>query len=93
MVSYIERCRSCGALIMFAKTVKGKFMPVNDRKVCFMPSKDGKGLFITEDGEALHGTEINERDDDADLRFEELKTGYISHFATCPNAEKWRKKK
>lgn len=56
-------CRSCGADIVWMKTVNGKSIPV--------------------DAETVHdsGAEL------FDSNF------HVSHFATCPDADKFRKKK
>jgi hypothetical protein len=57
-----DKCRSCGAEIVWLKTINGKNMPVDAETF--------------EDGDEL---------------FEPKR--HTSHFATCPDAEKFRRKK
>lgn len=56
-------CLSCGAEIVWLKTIAGRSIPCNAKKVAIV-SDAGKVLF-----------------------------GRVSHFATCKDAESWRKKK
>lgn len=46
---------------------------------------DGKDVLVTDDGEIIHGTF-------ADYEHGANASGYISHFATCPNANQHRKR-
>ena len=58
----MSTCKSCGAEIIWIKTLGGNAMPCNlDKKTV-----------VTEGGQVV--------------------TGRTSHFATCPEANKWRKK-
>lgn len=67
-----QKCRSCGADIIWALSDHGKRMPVNAEMA------SGSGFVLEGDpprarlsvGEAVH----------------------LSHFATCPQAGKWRKR-
>ena len=80
------KCRGCGAQIMFIKTAKGKTMPVDTNSVMFVPDLNGKNLYVRPDGDVLRGCEAREEDKDKHI-------GYISHFATCPKADDFRKTK
>ena len=77
-------CKSCGAPIRWIKTVSGKSMPVDAQEVFFKAG--GKELFVTSSGAVIHGTR-DEENPGTNTRI-----GYISHFATCPNANKHRKR-
>lgn len=77
-------CRACGAPLRFIKTTKGKTMPVDAAPVKFVPQTYAKEIFVTEDGMLLHGVRPAPSDRD-------VHDGYISHFATCPAAERFRK--
>ena len=77
-------CRACGAEIGFIKTKAGKTMPVDAKGVPFIQVPAGKELFVLEDGTTEHGFRAL-----PDSQF--VKTGYVSHFATCPEADKFRK--
>lgn len=79
-------CRACGARIMFLKTAAGKTMPVDEEGTFFLEVKDGPELFVLGDGTTARGQRVSPAQrEDAD-RF-----GYISHFATCPKADQFRK--
>jgi hypothetical protein len=75
-------CRSCGARIQWVETVAGRRMPLDvgaasDGNVIF--SSEGKALVLSQDAAA------QARQTGA-TRF------FRSHFATCPDREKWRRK-
>jgi hypothetical protein len=78
-------CRSCGAEIKWARTEKnGKPIPVDPE-----PVEGGNlELHADDDGElvarALCGQEQT-------LPGMDLPDRYVSHFATCPNADQHRK--
>lgn len=78
----MAKCRSCGKEIKWLKTISGKNMPVDIEPVHFL--EGGKGLYVTDDGAVIHGTECPKEQTGS-------KKGYVSHFATCPNADAHRK--
>lgn len=68
-----EACRSCGAPIIWMKSVRGKWIPLNHPKVAL----DKPGKLYNDFGELIdHEPEVE---------------GWLTHFATCPQATKWRK--
>jgi hypothetical protein len=69
----MSQCKSCGAEIIWAKTVKEKSIPLNDP-----PEKRFMLVRITnvQEGNYLEARMVDT---------------YISHFATCPDADKHRK--
>ena len=77
-------CRGCGKEIAFIKTVKGKTMPVNPESVYFIPA-GGPNTYVMEDGTIKRGREPAFADKNTQI-------GYISHFATCTEADKFRKR-
>ena len=78
------RCRSCGAKIRFIKMKSGKSMPVNEKIVNYKTDPHGKERIVTPGGDVVACvTGIN-----AD---EATGFGYVSHFATCPNARNHRR--
>lgn len=79
------KCRACGADIMFIKTVAGRTMPVNAKSVRFAKGS-GTEVFVLPNGEIVHGTSLQEGQADPNEMI-----GYTSHFATCPQAYKFRK--
>lgn len=78
------KCRGCGADIMFIKTRNGKTMPVDAQSMYFVPDLNGKALYVLPDGTVAHGVPGTPEDPDRHI-------GYISHFATCPAADSFRK--
>lgn len=59
-------------------------MPVDAEKLFFYAG-DGKDLFVTDGGAVIHGRRVPFQDGAA-------RSGYISHFATCPNADQHRRR-
>lgn len=80
----MSRCKSCGAEIIWIKTFSGKSMPCDPENIPFYAG-EGKELFVTAGGAVVHGTR-------AYAESELTHTGYISHFATCPNANEHRRR-
>lgn len=75
----LSRCRSCGRPIIWAATEKGKAMPVNPEAA--EPPFTGN-IFLSHLNGKLTAKVVPPQ---AGLR--------TSHFATCPAAPKWRKRK
>ena len=73
----VHACRSCGAPIMWAMTGRGKTMPVDAA-----PS-DGGNVTLTLDGGTLRAVVSA---GDAGL-------AHLSHFVSCPKAEKHRRRR
>ena len=73
----ISRCTSCGASILWAETVNGKAMPLDE-----MPDPDGKFA-------------LDEADEPPIATYKHTNPGgaerFTSHFATCPDAAKFRR--
>lgn len=79
----MTKCRSCGAEIKFIKLKKsGKWNPVDTVKHTIIKG-EGHEVIITDDGEVATGR-FASREEGANA------SGYISHFATCPNANAHR---
>ena len=77
-------CRACHAPIGFIKTTAGKTVPVDAECLNFLPNEKGPLLFVMVDGSTKRGYKVNKEQDGSEF-------GYISHFATCPEADKFRK--
>lgn len=78
----MSKCKSCGAEIMWIQTVNGKPMPCDPKPIPFVEDKTGSLTLVTKDGRVVRAK--------ADASSDEF--GYVSHFATCPNANQHRKK-
>jgi hypothetical protein len=77
------RCRSCGAPVIWAVSAYGRKLPVDAH-----PAEAGQWWLTTDDPRA---TVPNFRR--VDLYTPAAAPRYTSHFATCPQADKWRKGK
>lgn len=84
----MPQCRGCGKEILFIKTGNGKTQPVNPEPVYVMLKAGGKP-YITKDGMYIYGTIAGDALDDPDTN---LVKAYESHFATCPEANNFRRK-
>ena len=72
-------CKSCGAVVRWAKTVKGNNIPLD-------PTSTNDGNMILLNGIA-YVVSANYKKEHPDESF------YVTHFATCPNAKRHRKEK
>lgn len=74
-------CRSCNQPIEWIKLESGKFQPVD---LDYLEATDCKtgDVLVTDSGKVLKFTDENKHTG---------MKGRISHFATCPDANKWRK--
>ena len=80
-----ESCRSCGAAIVWIKTPGGKSMPCNAAPVYYIAKpKSGKQRIVTPNGEVI-ACEYTEDPSKA------TGTGFVPHWATCPEAGKFKK--
>lgn len=78
-------CRSCGKQIMWIKTTAGKSMPVDPTVRPYWPADGAAGKIVTSQGEVVSCNFDGPRD--------AVQFGYISHFATCPAADRFRRGK
>lgn len=75
-------CRSCDAPIEWVTLKSGKNHPVDPDYINWMEAKEGDKL-VTDSGDILT---VNNLQNLPNVK------GRISHFATCPQANEWRKK-
>lgn len=81
-----DTCRSCGAPISWAFTLKGKRLPMDPD-----PAENGNVILpIDEDGLPLPAIVFRDAEDAMD-GFPGANR-YLSHFVTCPNAGAHRRK-
>lgn len=73
-------CRGCQKPILWVKTTKGKNMPCDPEIIWFEPA-GGPETFVVPDGIIVRGKK-NPYGSVA---------GYISHFATCPESDRFRR--
>lgn len=74
-------CRSCGQVIDWVKLVSGKSIPVNEEYVNYEDAETGD-ILVTDGGNVIR---VSDKSNYPNIK------GRISHFATCPDADKWRK--
>lgn len=81
-------CAKCRQQILWIKTINGKNTPVNARLITYRVPKEGKGKerIVTPNGETVSAEIVQPGTQDA------TGVGYISHFATCPVANMFRRK-
>lgn len=77
------KCRSCGEEIIWIKMKSGKAMPCDVKPIPYRESFSGGMKLVTPAGDVISGNYDGTSDNFA----------YISHFATCPNADQHRRKK
>ena len=84
----MSKCKSCGAEIIWIKMKSGKSMPCNPRGIHYREQVHGDEecmlTLVTHDGNVVVGQACEENESEL--------VGYVSHFATCPNANKHRKR-
>ena len=89
----IASCKACGDDIQFIETPTGRYIPCNFKgiKVEPIPTRNGEKeqTFVGRDGKVFKGyaNHITE------TRTHWTRWGYEPHWATCPNADEFRKAK
>ena len=84
----MSRCRYCAAEIIWIKMRSGKAMPCNTGKIPYMEDKNGYMKLVTEDGRLITARMI----DNTETSTRADGIGYVSHYATCPGADRIRRK-
>ena len=84
----MAKCKSCGAEIRWIKMRSGKSMPCNPVGIHYRRQVHGDKrcllTLVTHDGNVVVGQACEESESEF--------VGYVSHFATCPNADRHRKR-
>lgn len=78
-------CRACRQQIKWIKTAAGKTMPVDPLVTPYWPSEGASGKIVTPEGAVVSCEFTGPRDT--------AKLGFVSHFATCPAADRFRRGK
>lgn len=82
----MARCKGCGADIIWIQTLGGKSIPCDPQPVTYWEKAKAPGKVVTPHGEVLSC--VFEGDPDKATGI-----GYISHWSTCPCAERFRRKR
>lgn len=84
------KCRGCGAPVIWVRMQdSGKRMPVDEDPVLVLQGH-GSDTFVRADGEIVHGIRIGDGYDD--YPDDNVIEAYVSHFATCPQANQYRRR-
>ena len=78
-------CRGCGATIIFIATGEQTAIPCDPEPLKYWLDPDGRERIVTPAGTVV-------RAELEGLPGYETGTGYICHFATCPMADKFRRR-
>ena len=84
----ITKCKSCGASITWIKTKNGRVMPCDVPAVDYQENYKGTDTVVTDDGRVLR-VMVFKNPSPSGLQPIIDGKGYISHFATCPYANKY----
>ena len=79
-------CKACGATILFIRTPAGKSMPVDFEPVPYWQKAGTREKIVTTNGEVL-SCEL-----EGDLNTA-TGLGFRPHWATCPHADSFRRRK
>ena len=79
----MPKCKSCGQQILFMKTANGKMMPVNAKPVTYELDPHGSFTLLGPGGVTERGR----------LVVAGSRTGYVPHWVTCPDADKYRRRR
>lgn len=74
-------CKECGEPIFFIRTQSGAKMPVNKKQIPFICG--GKNRVVTPQGDVVAATIL-------DRSCPESVLGFIPHWSTCKNANRFR---
>ena len=78
------KCRGCGAPILWITTTAGRSMPCDPVVVSYNPLPDGKDKIVTPNGEVVSCEIVASSPEAAGV-------GYRPHWATCPQARRFKK--
>lgn len=79
-------CKACLAAIVWIGTPGGKSIPCDAAPIYYIKKRSGKKRIVTPNGEVLACEYTNDP-------HQATGTGYVPHWATCPHADRFRKKK
>ncbi len=78
-------CRGCGKPIYWIKTTAGKSIPCDPEQVRYWQKPGGSQKVVTTDGEVVSAELEGDLEKVSDI-------GHISHFATCPKRDEFRRR-
>jgi len=81
----MQICRGCGAPIEWIKMASGKMMPCDAQKVLYWKNDGAKTKIVTQDGNVISAELSGDQK-------EATGYGFVSHYATCPEANHFRRR-
>ncbi len=81
----MAQCKACGAPLVWIAMQSGKSMPCDAAQTVYKADKSGKDTIITPNGETLRATLETTPEEATGI-------GYIPHWATCPEAARFKRK-
>ena len=81
----MSRCKACGVDVIWILMKSGRAMPCNPGPLFYREAADGYAKIVTPDGRVLSAVLCEDKRGADGI-------GYISHFATCPGAERIRRR-
>lgn len=79
------KCRSCGKRVLWVRMKSGKAMPCDETLINYRVDPQGKDRIVTPGGDVVACVAGVPTGDATGF-------GYTSHFATCPNADRHRRR-
>lgn len=83
----MPECKKCGAKILWVATTGGKWMPCDPKPIEYHAGStpDFEDVIVTDEGEVVRCTFDFQCDPDG--------RGFLPHWASCPYAEEFRRKR
>ena len=80
----MAKCKSCGAPVVWRETPRGKWLPLDEGMIPYKADTKGTDVLVNDSGEVIR----------CRLSFDGAPDGMarMPHWATCPNADKHRRK-
>lgn len=78
-----SRCKSCGKPVIWVKTARGNNMPIDAEGVRVVEDDTARSTFFDVNGGTFKARALDDGEHGGTV-------GYVSHFATCPNASHHR---
>lgn len=85
----MAKCKGCGQQIEWIKTTEGRSMPVNPDYIEIDPAGIHHDAIVTDEGKVVKGCRVNETD--SLFQTEGKVRGRVPHWATCPQASRFKK--
>lgn len=80
------KCKGCGAEIIWIMSPSGKLIPCDPEQVTYWQKTKANGKIVTPNGEVISCEFYGDPQSATGI-------GYVPHWATCPNADKFRRRK